>query len=581
MPDRTRRSALAGALGLLTLVAFLPCLDNGFVRTWDDGPNILDNPHVGRPGWPALAWAWRTFLLGVYQPLAWLLFFAQAAVCGPEAWGFHLVSLLWHGLNSILLFLLTCVLLDRARSDLAVADRTWGAAIAAALFAVHPLRVEVVAWVSCQPYLPCVFFCLLCLLLFLRAPAAGRDRLRRLVVCWVLFLVALLFKSLAVPLPLVLLVLDAYPLRRLGPEPRAVWFEKLPFLVLSGILAVVAYRARSSLEAYAHPRSLSSRLAQVGYSLVYYPIKTVVPTGLLPFHPIRSETNIGEPLFQLCALGVVVLSIALFLTRRRWPGLLAAWVSYVLLIAPTSGIVSIGSMLVADRYSYLATMGGYVVAGGGVAALGSRGGKRHLNLRQASVGLVLILGLLPLTWRQCRIWSSAEAIWNHAARSFAEAVRSSPASAEAHHNLGITLYYCGQLDEAIDEFHAALKLDPTLADTQGSLAQALIDSGRGDEAMAALSEALRLDPNDAEYHGNLALLLIRQGRLDEARAEYQSALRQQPRSASWHAGLGVALFRQGRTAEAAAELSEAVRLNPDEPHFRDQLRQVRQALGRR
>jgi tetratricopeptide (TPR) repeat protein len=581
MPDRTRRGFFAGALGLLTLVAFLPCLNNGFVATWDDGPNLLDNPHLRSLGWPSFAWAWRTFLLGVYQPLAWLMFFAQSAVWGREPWGYHLVSLLWHASNSVLFFLLTCALLDRTRPDFAAPDRTLGAAVAAALYAVHPLRVEVVAWASCQPYLPCVFFSLLCVLVYLRAPVAGRDRLRRLVVCWVLFLAALLSKSLAVPLPLVLVVLDVYPFRRLGPGPaaRAVWLEKVPFLILSGLFAVVAYRARSSLESYAHARSLSSRLAQVAYSIVYYPIKTVAPTGLLPFHPIPSGANLGEPLFQLCAAGVVVLSIALFLTRRRRPGLLAAWVSYLLLIAPTAGIVPIGSMLVADRYSYLATMGGFVAAAGGIAALRSRSGGRSLNLASTGVGLALILGVLPLTWRQCRIWSSAEAAWTHTARCFEDAVRSDPASAEAHHNLGIALYYCGRLDQAIAEFHAALKRDPTLASTQGSLAQALIDSGRDDEAMTALCEALRLDPKNPDYQGSRALLLIRRGHLDEARAGYLSALREQPRSANWHAGLGIVLFRQGRIAEAAAELSEAVRLNPDEPHFQDQLRQVRRRQG--
>jgi tetratricopeptide (TPR) repeat protein len=347
------------------------------------------------------------------------------------------------------------------------------------------------------------------------------------------------------------------------------------------LFAVVAFRARSSLEPYAQARSLSSRLAQVAYSIVYYPIKTVVPTGLLPFHPIRSGANLGEPLFQLCAAGVVAFTIALFLTRRRWPGLFAAWVAYLLLVTPNSGIVRIGSMLVADRYSYLSTTSGFMVAAGGIAALRPGTSSWRLKLGTAVVGLVLMLCLVPLTWRQCRIWRSAEAVWTHTAQCFEETVRSNPASAEAHHNLGIALYYCGRLDEAIDQFHTALKLDPTRAITQGSLAQALIDTGRYDEAMAALSAALRLDPKDPDYHGNLALLLIRQGRLDEARDEYQRALRVQPHSTNWHAGLGVVLYRQGHIDAAAAELAEAARLDPDNLKVRDQLQQVRRRQGRR
>jgi hypothetical protein len=400
MPDRTRRGILAGALGLLTLVAFIPCLDNGFVDTWDDGPNLVENPYLRQFGWPSFSWAWRTFLLGVYQPLAWLIFFAEYAVWGLEPWGYHLVSLLWHAVNAILFFLLTQELLDRARPDLAAPDRTFGAALAAALFAIHPLRVEVVAWASCQPYLPCVFFCLLCLLMYLRATALGRDRLRRLVVCWVLLLGALLCKSLAVPLPLVLLVLDVYPLRRRGATARGLWREKLPFFLLSGLFAAVAYEARSSIEVVTQARSLSSRVAQACYAIVYYPIKTVAPMALMPFHPIPSRMSFGVPLLQACAASVVCLSITLFLLRRRWPGLLAVWASYLVVLLPNSGIVSIGSMLVADRYSYLATMGGFVLVAAGVASLRSWGRSRRLNLGIAVVSLALLLSLFPLTWRQ-------------------------------------------------------------------------------------------------------------------------------------------------------------------------------------
>lgn len=580
--DRLRRAAIAVALGLLTFVGFLPSLTNGFVATWDDGPNLLENPHLRGFGWPSFFWAWRTVLLGVYQPLAWLLFFAQYAVWGLEPWGYHLVSLLWHAVNTILFFHLTRELLVRARPDVADRDRTFGAALAAALFAVHPLRVEVVAWASCQPYLPCVSFCLLALLVYLRASAEGR--LGPLVVCWVLFLAALLCKSSAVPLPLLLLVLDVYPLRRLGdhngPRARRVWLEKVPFFVLGGLFAAVAYQARSPLEVVAQTRSLSSRLAHVCYSIAYYPIKTVAPAGLIPYHPIRASANLGEPLFQICAAGVVGLSLALFLLRRRWPGMLAAWVSYLALLAPNSGIVRMGSMLVADRYSYLATMGGFVLAAAGVAELRTWGSSRRLNPGITGVGLVLVLTLLPLSWRQCRIWSSSEATWTYSAACFTEAVRAAPTSADAHHNLGVALYYCRRLDEAIDQLHTALELDPTLASSQGSLAQALVESGRYDEAMVALTEAVRLDPNDPDIHGARALLLVRQGRLGEAQAAYREALRLQPHSANWHAGLGVALFRQGRIAAAAAELSEAVRLDPDDRHFQDQLTQVRRVQAR-
>jgi Flp pilus assembly protein TadD len=591
MPDRTRRGILAGALGLLTLVAFLPCLDNGFVDTWDDGPNLVENPYLRQFGWPSFAWAWSTFLLGVYQPLAWLIFFAESAAWGLEPWGYHLVSLLWHAVNAIQFFLLTQELQDRARPDLAAPDRTFGAALAAALWAVHPLRVEVVAWASSQPYLPCAFFCLLSVRMYLRACAQTgvRQHLKLLVVCWALFLAALLCKALAVPLPFVLLVLDVYPLRRLGGgrapgaslAARGVLLEKLPFFILSGLFAFLAYRARLSLEIVTQTRSLSARVAQVCYSLAYYPIKTIAPFGLLPFHPVRNGANLGEPLFQLCAVGVVGLSLIVLLMRKRRPGMLAAWVSYLLLLAPNSGIVRMGAMLIADRYSYIATMGGFVLAAGGIAELRTRGRSRRRNRAIAIAGLLLLLALLPLSWRQCRIWRTSEAAWTHTTACFAEDVRAAPNSADAHHHLGIALYYCGRFEEAIPEFRIALKLDPTLASAYASLAQALIETGRDDEAMAALYESARLDPTEPDVHGALAFLLVKKGRLDEANAEYLAALRLQPHRGVWHAGLGVLLDRQGHHEAAAAELAESVRLDPGKSHFRDLLQQVRRRQGRR
>jgi Flp pilus assembly protein TadD len=577
-------------LGVLTVVAFLPCLSNGFVTTWDDGPNLLDNPHLRGLGLESVSWAWRTFLLGVYQPLAWWLFIAQCALWGLEPGGYHLVSILWHAANAGAFFLVTRALLGHARPDLADRDRTFGSALAVALFAVHPLRVEVVAWASCQPYLPCAFLCLVCLLVYLRSTAdSGPRRHGLLLLCWSLFLAALLCKPLAIPLPLVLLVLDVYPLRRLragrgpgdGPPARRIWLEKSPLLVLGVLFAVVAYRARSPHEGVGRPRDLSSRIAQMGYAIVYYPIKTVAPAGLMPFHPIPSRTNLGEPLFQACALIVLCLSITLFLLRGRWPGMLAAWVSYLLILTPNSGIIPIGSMLVADRYSYLATMAGFVLAAAGFASVRPFMTTRRRSAGVAVLGLVLPLCVLPWTWRQCRIWSSSETLWGYSAARFAAALREDPSSAEAHHNLGIALLYCRRLDEAILQFRAALALDPSLASSQASLGQALLESGRDDEAMSALSRAVQLDPKDPDIRGVLALLLIKKDRLDDAKAQYLEALRWAPDSSLSHAGLGVVLYRQGHIAAAASELSEAVRLDPDDFKVRDELRQVRRLLGRR
>jgi hypothetical protein len=213
---------------LIAIAAFIPALDNGYVD-WDDRRNFVANPHFGGLGGAQVKWAWSTFWLGVYQPMAWLLLEVQYAFWGLDPHGYHLTSLLLHATNTVVLYVLTMTLLARCRPDSFLKSPgtcSLGAGLATALYAVHPLRVEAVAWASCQPYLPCTLFSMLAVLAYLRA--FGMDSSPRwgwLAGSFVLFVVALLFKAVAVTLPAVLLILDVYPLRRLGGRPRR-WFER-------------------------------------------------------------------------------------------------------------------------------------------------------------------------------------------------------------------------------------------------------------------------------------------------------------------------------------------------------------------
>ena len=582
-----RKVAVAAVLGLLTVFAFAPALANGFAASWDDGPNFLENPYYRGLGWAELGWAWRATLLGVYQPLAWHLLSAEFVLWGLDPWGYHLVSVLGHAANACLFFVLASELLARAHPDLTAGDRTFGAALAAATFAVHPLRVEVVAWVSCQPYLPCAGFCLLSLLAYLHAHDGGRPvrRLGCLAAAWILCLAALLCKAAAVGLPLVLLVLDVYPLRRLGggrglfagASARSVWLEKLPFFALGTTFAVVSFGVRQSLGSFGQPWRLGSAVAQSCYAITFYPAKTIVPTGLMPFHPTPSRIGLDDPRFLLPIAGVAGLSCVLWMLRQGRPGLLAAWVSYLLLLAPSSGLIRTGPMFVADRYSYPPSMAGFVLASGGFASLSSWGRRLRVHLGVWMVALGLVASLVTLTWRQCQVWRDSHAPWEHAAACCAAALQANPISPEAHHNLGVTRYRCGRLDEAIDAFRSAVRYDPRFAQAWGSLGQALADSGRSDSAIEALAEAVRLDPDSAELRGALAVVLVQRGRLEEALPSYRAAIRREPGNADWHIGLGVVLYRLGRLDEAASALSEAVRIDPHSPLTKDYLRRIRAA----
>src|SRR5262245_6205106 len=362
------RSPWAGGLPAWTVAAppaglavlpFLPALHNGFVNL-DDHANFLANPHYRGLGRAQVAWAWTTDWLGAYQPLAWMLLEAQYVAYGLEPRGYHLTSLLLNALTAVALYALTRALVGRARPELLANNPTGvvlGSALAVALFVAHPLRVEVVAWASCQPYLPCAALAVSAVLAYLRAADAPPPRRAPgLIGAWLLFALALLFKAAAVALPAVLLILDHYPLRRLGggpgrwfgPPARRPWAEKVPFFALSLVFAALAIQAKRNSLVALEQRGPLSRVEQACYGACFYLGKTVRPTGLSAYYPVPNPFDWRAPTYLACVALIVAASVALFLLRHRHPGLLTAWLAYLAVLAPTSGLVTIGSQITAD-----------------------------------------------------------------------------------------------------------------------------------------------------------------------------------------------------------------------------------------
>jgi tetratricopeptide (TPR) repeat protein len=481
VPARVRGTWLVAIpLALLAVVAFLPVLGNSFVD-WDDELNFLKNPYYRGLGGAQVGWAWTTFWLGVYQPLAWLLLEAEYACWGLEPWGYHLTSLLLHAANAVVLYVLTVAVLLRCRPERSP-ESPWayalGAGLASALFAVHPLRVEAVAWASCQPYLPCALFSMLAILAYLRAtgPAPAR-RWGWLVTSWALFAAALLSKAVAVSLPAVLLILDVYPLRRLGggpgrwfgPAARPVWWEKVPFVLLSlaGMGLALAAKQHVLSVVPIEQDGAAVRIAQACYGVWFYLLKTGLPLDLMAVYPLPRRIDWLQPRFLLSILGTLAMSLALVLLRRRRPGLLAAWLSYLAILAPNSGLIRVSDQLVADRYSYMALLAGVIAAAAGLGRFGRPPGRlRPGALGIIAAGLVALLGLIPLTWDQCRVWRSPVSLWTHA------------------------------LDHGLSRGKA-----------HNGLGAALVRQGRFAEAAAHYAEAMRLDPGDAEAYNNLAMIL--------------------------------------------------------------------------
>ena len=599
IPEHRRDLIVPALVALATLIVFSGALRNGFLN-WDDETNILTNPCYRGLGWANLRWMFTTMLLGHYQPLAWLTFALDYLVWGMNPFGYHLTNILLHAANAALFYKVALCFASRPTVGPS-ADRSLSpgilAALAAILFSVHPLRVESVAWVTERKDVLSAFFYLWAVYAYLRQHLAGRPSgMGWKITCWVAFALALLAKSMVITLPAVLIILDFYPLRRLpgdvrqwfGASHRRVWLEKLPFLVPALIIAMVEYSGERRLGAIL-TETAAAHCARAALGLTFYFWKTFWPVNLCPLYesPIPFDPFAWPFLVSGAVVGIIVLG--LILSYRRWPAGSAAWACYVVTLAPVLGVVSFGSQLVADRYSYLACLPWAILTAAGFGWAWQRARAWSRGFLCLGLGLVLA-GLIGSTWRQVGVWHDSETLWKYtialrprtslahndlgvalagqgrleeAVAHYREALRIVPDYADAHYNFGNALAAEGRLDEAIAHYREAVRISPARTETHNNLGGALAGLGRWDEAVVQYREALRIVPDYAEAHNNLGMALAGQGRLDEAVLHYREALRLQPDYFEADNNLGNALFGQGRAEEAAAHYREALRLKPD------------------
>jgi hypothetical protein len=488
--------------------------------------------------------------------MAWMLLEAQYAACGLDPRGYHLASLLLNVLTAVALYAMTRALVARAGPDLLATNATGvvlGSALAVALLVAHPLRVQVVAWASCQPYLPCAAMAMLAVWAYVRAVDAPPPlRALGLIGAWILFALALLFKAAAVALPAVLPFLDYYLLGRLGggpgrwfgPSARRVWAEKVPFVTLSLVFAAIAVRAKESTRSLValEQHGPLSRVAQGCYGACFYLGKTVWPTGLYAYYPMPSRFDGRAPIYPVCAALVAGASLALFRLRHRYPGLLVTWLAYLVVLAPTSGLVTIGSHLAADRYSYLATMCGVPLLAVAIAGLTGPGrGRVAISLGIAVAGLGLIGALAWSSRALCRTWHDTVALASHA---IAHGVR----DPEFYNGMGWGLEQRGDLAGAESSFREALQIEPFHVSALVGLGRVRLQQRRFANAAALLTEAIRLQPDMPETHNSLGLALAAQDRVDDAIVQFTEALRLRPDFVDARKNLALARSRARRSA---------------------------------
>lgn len=605
-PSTLRRAFEPAApflVALLAFAAFLPALQNGFVA-WDDDANFLKNPSYRGLGWKELRWMWTTFHLGHYVPLTWMTFGVDYSLWGLNPVGYHAVNDVLHAANAVLLYYLARRLLRLVCPDVpAGAPLTLAAMFSALLFAIHPLRVESVAWITERRDVLSQLFCLASVLCYLR----GRERRERLWYGWALvtFVCALLSKATAVTLPALLLVLNVHPLRRLGGSAgwwsvpaRRVYYELVPFAVLAAatsLLSIVALDPPGQLPP-------SAKLAVSAYSLSFYLWKTVVPEGLSPLYAMPKQLDPFAPLYVASCVFVVTLTAGAWLIRRRWPGATTAWVAFLVTILPMLGVVQNGPQIAADRYTYHAAPALTLLVVG--AVLGSRRLARPVTVA-AGAGLVLLLGVL--TWRQTLVWRDSESLWTrvltiddessiaHIAMANAlveqdrapealahcrRAVELDPRSSEAENNLGVALARQGDHAGAVEHYRRALALRPDYHEAHNNLGAALARQGDLTGAIEQYEQALAIQPGYAEAHVNWGNALVRMNEPEEAIPHYQAAVAVRPDHAEAHHNWGMALARQGRLDEAIGKFRQALAINPDHAEAREYLDRTSRLLMR-
>ena len=560
-------------IAIVTFAVFLPALRNEFVG-WDDYELLVQNPRYRGLGWDQLRWMFTTFHTGHYQPLSWITFALDYLVWGMEPFGYHLTNIVLHAANGVLFYFIAFRLLSLAFSKPSASpdlDLRAAAGFAALFFSIHPLRVESVAWATeRRDVLSGVFF-LATVLCYLQAVAVSNQTFyrRRLVAAVAFYLLSLLSKASGVTLPVVLLVLDVYPLRRLGPgnwfgaSTLRIWWEKIPFLLLAAGAAVIAPLAQQDAGAVASLRvhGLVSRLAQSLYGLAFYPWKTILPIDLSPFYEVPPNLNPFAWPFLLSGAVVAAITMGLFLLRRRLPAGLASWVYYVVIVAPVLGIVQSGRQMVADRYSYLSCLAWALLAGGGLYYYlrSRRGGQSPFSLATGgATAIIVVLGLL--TWRQVDVWRDTDTLWK---RVLAVTDRSTFRSGTAHHLVARFLSNKGDLDRAIEHLRLSIEIEPTDATTYTDLGAALARRGQIQEAIENLQQAVTLNPRLSLARFNLGNALALQGRFGEAAEQLETALRIKPDYAEAYNNLGKVLAAQGQLDRAIDLFRRAVQIQPD------------------
>jgi protein O-mannosyl-transferase len=542
---------IAVVVALLTFTVYLPSVRNGFVN-FDDDKYVLGNIHINSLDWTFFKWAFTDISLGLWHPLTWISYAVDYSIWGTDPLGFHLIAIVLHTINTFLVVYLVIRLLENTceislRYDgiyhhlpqfLNIRVILITAGVTGLLFGLHPIHVESVAWISERKDLLCALFYLLCIIAYTFYDWSLSKKsnlvknpsiLSSLTDKWyllsiVFFALALASKTMAVSIPVVLLLLDWFPYRRLQSIKTftVAVIEKTPFIVLSLLISVVSIVAQRTSRAMATLAGtpLSSRIFVATKALVAYLWAMILPLNLTPFYPYPKDVHLLSIEFIFCvSLIIAITSVCLFLVKKH-PIWITLWSYYVITLLPVIGIVQVGGQARADRYTYLPSLAPFLLFGLMMAWVftkmqHSRMPKISSRLALIAAASFLIVPLIYLTLIQTRIWDNSLTLWNYT-------VEKQPLAVIPHYDLGYELLERRRFDEAIEEFKKiTLQLDPNHENAHYNLGRALEEIGRTKEAITEYQKVLQMDPTDPEAHYNLAICFSIIGKSEEAVEQYR------------------------------------------------------------
>jgi hypothetical protein len=569
-PKKNSTSGICILLAVVVMFVFCQTLRHEFVY-YDDGQYFFNNPHVETGlAWNNVKWAFQTFYAANWHPLTWLSLMLDVELFGSGPAGPHFMNVLLHAANTGLLFLL----LQR------LTGAQWRSALVAALFGLHPLHVESVAWASERKDVLSGLFFMLTILMYARyvEQAKIQNSKPKVFYCLALlfFGLGLMSKPMLVTLPFVLLLLDYWPLNRFGLSNPNIQrstvrstvlrlaSEKLPFLALSAISSAVTLVAqKDAIQPFDRIPvgicAVNSMVSYVGYlRKMFWPVNLAIP------YPYPSHWSFW--LFWLSAAVFAGAIVVVFWFGRRFPFMITGWFWYLGMLVPVIGLVQVGAQSMADRYTYLPLIGVFIVLvwGAGEALKNSRLPKQIMW----GVAVLILSACVTRTLDQLRFWQNTESLFQHTTTV-------TKGNAIAYYSLGEYYSGKGRLAEAMDEYLNAIQIRPGYDDALNNLGVALALSGNLDEAVARIRESIHYQPKKADAYFNLGNVLVMQHKPDEAINAYTEALQLRPDYPEAHNNLANLFVAQGRLDEAVKHYQETLRLNPNHEGAKNRLR----ALG--